>query len=251
MFSEHTYALERIGEWQSPNFHALQPLELWLLGGLAMVLHQGLRLPLVRLLLLLGLLHLALKHVRSIELLGLLGPLVIAGPFAAQWRQRRQSAAQLESADRVFRKLAQPAGAGAILLAGLVVIAVPIWASRARPIELPDRVAPVHAVAAVQQQGIKGPVLNSYGTGGYLIFSGIPAFIDGRADMYREDFLKQYAEATELRTSDALEKLLGRYRITWTLLEVDTPAIALLDKLPEWRRIYADKAVVVHARANN
>ena len=50
--------LERIGEWRSPNFHTLQPLELWLLGGLALVLHQGLRLPPVRLLLLLGLIHL-------------------------------------------------------------------------------------------------------------------------------------------------------------------------------------------------
>ena len=55
VFTESTYALDVIGEWRSPNFHLLQPLELWILGGLAVVLHQGLRFPPIRIMLLLGL----------------------------------------------------------------------------------------------------------------------------------------------------------------------------------------------------
>jgi len=248
IFFEHSYALERIGEWQSPDFHTLQPLELWLLGGLALVLHQGLRLPPVRLVLLLVLLHLSLKHIRSIELVGLLGPLLVAAPFAAQWRERRQGRRQLESADRFFQQLAQPAGRGAVLAGALLLIALPLWLSQSRPLQPPEKLAPFLALRAVEQANIKGPVLNSYGSGGYLIFSGIPVFIDGRADMYREELLRQYGEAMELRRSDSLDKVLAQYRITWTLLEADMPAVALLDRMPEWRRLYADKSVVVHAR---
>jgi hypothetical protein len=245
---QDSYALQRIGEWQSPNFHMLQPLELWLLAGLALVLHQGLRLPAVRLILLLGLLHLSLKHMRSIELLGLLAPLFVAAPFAQQWQQRKQHTRQLESADRFFLKLARPAGPGALLVAAAFLVALPPLLSQARPLQLPEIVAPAQAVQAVQKAKLQGPVLNSYGFGGYLIFNGIPAFIDGRSDMYREAFLKQYAEAMELRTSDALDKVLDKYAIGWTLLEADVPAVALLDRMPEWRRVHTDKTAVVHAR---
>ena len=246
---ENTYALERIGEWQSPNFHTLHPLELWLLGGLALVLHQGLRLPPIRLILLLGLLHLALKHARNIELVGLLGPLLIAAPFAEQWRQRPRGQ-QLEVGDRLFRKLALPAGRGAILLGVTALLGATVLNSRADRLQLPENVAPVRAIAAVQQAGIQGPVLNSYNSGGFLIYSGIAPFIDGRADVYQNGFMKRYVEALQLMNSDGLEGLLDQYRITWTLLDPDSSAVALLDHLPQWRRLYADKAAVVHVRAD-
>lgn len=246
---ESTYALEHIGEWQSANFGTFHPLELWLLGGLALVLHQGLRLPPIRLILLLGLLHLSLKHARNIELLGLLAPLFLAAPFAEQWRQR-PTGQQLDIADRFFRKLAKPAGQGALLLGMAALLGATVLSSRAGQLQLPETVAPARALRAVQQAGIKGPVLNSYSSGGYLIYSGIPPFIDGRADVYQDAFFKQYLEALQLVNQDGLEKLLDKYQITWTLLEPESPAVALLDHLPQWRRLYADKTAVVHVRAN-
>jgi hypothetical protein len=68
--------------------------------------------------------------------------------------------------------------------------------------------------------------------------------------MYGDAFLKEYVQALELRTSDSLPKLLAKHKIAWTLLPPNTAAIALLDRLPEWRRLYADKTAVVHVRAN-
>jgi hypothetical protein len=246
---DHSYALERVGEWRSPNFQTFQPMEFWLLGGLALVMYQGLRLPPLRLLLVLGLLHLALKHIRNVELVGLLAPLFVAAPFASQWHERQQSKQQLEGADRFFRHLAQPAGRGALVIALLMIVTVPLWSPRARALELPESVAPIGALKAVQQAGIKGPVFNSYASGGYLIYMGIPVFIDGRADMYGDAFMKKYVEALELRTPDGLEKLLAKYDIAWTLLEPESSAVALLDRLPQWRRLYADKTAVVHVKA--
>lgn len=241
-------ALDRVGEWRSPNFHLLQPLELWLLGGLAFALHQGVRLPPIRLLLVLALIHLALKHIRNVELLGLLAPLFLASPLANHWRQRSGGTQQLEVADRFFAKLARPAGRGAILVSLLLLAAASVWTARTRPIELPESAAPVQALKAVEQARITGPVLNSYGSGGYLIYAGIAPFIDGRADMYRGLF-KEYLDAVELRTPDGLQKTLEKHEIAWTLLDPETSAVALLDRLPQWTRLYADKKFVVHVKA--
>ena len=246
---ESSYALSWIGEWLSPDFHSLQPLEIWLLGGLALVMFQGLRLPPIRLVLVLGLLHLSLKHVRYIELLGLLVPLLVAAPFAEQWRRKQRATQQLEGVDRFFRSLAQPAGQWAALACLAIVLAVPIWSDRVRPIELPESAVPALAVKAAQQAGLKGPVLNSYNWGGYLIYSGIPVAVDGRADMYGDAFLKEYVEGLTLKTPDSLQKLLDKYQIAWTLLEPESSAVRLLDHLPAWRRLYADKTAVVHVRA--
>jgi hypothetical protein len=247
MFQDN-YALTRIGEWRSPDFHTLQPLELWLLGGLALALHQGLRLPPVRLLLLLGLIHLSLKHIRNVELLGLLAPLFVAAPLAAQWQQRRQATPQLEIADRLLGKLARPAGLGAMLVGLAVLVATPLSVSRIRPIELPESIVPLDAIKAASRAGLKGPVLNAYAWGGYLIFAGIPPFIDGRSDMYRDAFIQEYVSSLELQTTNGLVNLLDKHKVTWTLLPPELSAVALLDRLPGWRRVYADDIAVVHAR---
>ena len=248
VLAQLSYALETIGEWQSPNFRQVTPMEVWLLAGMAMFMFQGLKLPPIRLLLLLGLLHLALKHGRYVELLGLLVPVFIAEPLAAQWKQKSQQPGQAQAIDRFFHKLARPAGAGAITLAAGCLLALMLLASRAQPVQPNQLIAPTLAISAVQAAGIRGPVLNEYTWGGYLIFSGIAPFIDGRADMYGDAFLKAYAEALALKEADGLETLMRKYKIEWTLLPPDTPAVTLLDHLPGWRRLYADKVAVVHVK---
>ena len=243
-----SYALAHIGEWQSPNFHGLQILEIWLLGGMALFMHQGLRLPPIRLLLLLGLLHLALKHVRYVELLGLLAPLFFAAPLASQWQQRRQGQQQLEGVDLFFKKLARPAGAGASMLVFGFLLSFTLLIFKAKPVQITDSVVPIQAIAAAQAAGQRGPVLNEYSWGGYLVYANIPPFIDGRADLYGDEFLKAYMEALALKEPDGLEKLLDKHKIEWTLLAAGSPAVTLLDHLPEWRRLYIDKTAVVHVK---
>lgn len=245
---EQSYSLARISEWQSPDFHMFQPLEIWLLCGLALVIHKGFKLPSIRLLLLLGLLHLALKHVRNIELLGLLAPLFFATPFAAQWRQSMQAQKNVETIDRFFRKLATSAGKGAVMLAFGFLLLLTQWIAHTRPPQPPDSSSLAKAIRTVHEAGIKGPVLNYNGWGGYLIYAGISPFIDGRSDMYKDDFLKAYLEALALTTSGGLQDLLAKYKIGWTLLQAGSPAVALLDHLPGWHRLYADEMTVVHVR---
>jgi hypothetical protein len=234
------------GEWQSPNFQEFQPLEIWLLGIIALAFTTGAKLPLPRLLLLLALCHMALGHVRHAELLGLVGPLVVAaslGPRIASWIRSAPLSALGRGAARIAAPAAAPAVALSLALA--LVASLPLLL---RPIiRADDRVTPATALAAAARMGLDGPVFNSEGFGGYLTFRGIPTFIDGRAELYGNAFLDHYL-AAEGGSERALATLLDAYGITWTLLAPQQAAVGRLDALPGWRRVYADAVAVIHVR---
>ena len=112
---------------------------------------------------------------------------------------------------------------------------------------VPTHYSPVRAVDALVASGVKGPILNDYNFGGYLIFRGIPVFIDSRADMYGEKFVTQTLETVWL-ARPGFEELLEKYHIQSTLLPADSAAARLLDRLPGWSRLYSDDMAVVHVR---
>jgi len=233
-------------EWQSPDFQTLQPLEIWLLGLVALGFATGVRLPLPRLLLLLALCHMALAHIRHAELLGLVGPLAIAASLGPQIADRIRSVPVStlgRAADRLVSPAAGPA-VGVILMLSLAA-SCPLLL---RPLERSDDpVTPLSALAAAARLGIEGPVFNSEGFGGYLTFRGIPTFIDGRAELYGNAFLDSYLRAAR-GDEVALSQLLDRYGVTWTLLQPQEGAVSRLDVLSGWRRVYTDAEAVIHMR---
>ncbi|MBV8131183.1 MAG: hypothetical protein JO282_01540 [Alphaproteobacteria bacterium] len=234
------------GEWLSPNFQTLQPLEIWLLGIIALGFATGARLPLSRLLLLLALCHMALGHIRHAELLGLVGPLVVAASLGPQIAAGIRSL-PVSALGRGAARLAMPAAPPALRLILAICLAVSL-PSLLRPIErIDDSVTPSGALAAAARLGLDGPVFNSEGFGGYLAFRGVPTFIDGRAELYGNAFLDGYL-AAERGDEPALTALLARYGITWTLLAPQQGAVSRLDSLPGWRRVYADAEAVIHMR---
>jgi hypothetical protein len=239
-----SYALGVLVEWQSPNFQYFQPLELAIMALIFAALSFGWRLPPTRLVMLLLLLHMALQHRRHGELLGLAAPLLLAPALAPQLAASRSRRAALPL-DRGMAELAKSASVRAMVLAGVVLVGAS--AAMLRPGAAPDTLVPAAALAAVKAHHIEGPVLNEYNFGGYLIFSGIAPFVDGRAELYGDAFLKRYGEAI-LGTSDQLPALLSEYGVTWTLFARSSPAVVLLDQLPGWRRLYTDDIAVVHVR---
>jgi hypothetical protein len=241
-------ALAAISEWQSPNFQQLQPFLVWLLLVLGLGLSGRVRLPAVRLLLLLGLAYLALKHQRNIALLGLVSPLLLALPLARGLQAAGPAPGDAAALDRWFRALAQPSRWGA-RVAGLCFVAVLVAGVLPAREPRPDgAITPQRAVDAALAAGAQGPVFNDYGLGGYLIYRGIPVFIDGRADMYGDKLLQETIEAMQLRDRHGFLAFLERHGFGWSLLLPGTPAVALLDELPGWRRVYADDDAVVHVR---
>ena len=67
-----------IQEWQATDFRTLQPVELALMTVLYICLSRGVRVPALRLMVLVGLLHLALQHTRHQLLAGIVGALILA-----------------------------------------------------------------------------------------------------------------------------------------------------------------------------
>ena len=237
-------ALALISEWQAPDFQKHVLLELMVLLALYLVLSRGLKVPLVRLLIVLGLVHLFLRHIRNAELLATLAPLVLAPVIARQF----PAVAAASQPDGWLARLARPAGPAALAL----VVALPLVTGGALiasgRIVPPVDNTPATAVAWARENGVQGKVFNNYGFGGYLISQGIPTFVDGRGELFGGDFVTLYAKAVNLTSDEPLDALLDRHGIGWTLLLPKQPANRLLARLPNWRRAYADDAAVIYVR---
>jgi hypothetical protein len=235
-------------EWASANLAQFPPLEIWLLGAIALGFTLRVRVPWPRLALLLGLFAMALAHVRHADLLGLVGPLAIAAALGPALAALLEPAAA-SPLSRMATALARPAHPLACVVILSLAVAASVPALLYPPVRAGDAVTPQAALSAARRLDLTGPVFNSESYGGYLVFSGVPVFIDGRIEMYGNDFLADYI-AAEQGGSATLTTLLDHYHIAWTLLRDGSPAIATFDNLPGWHRVYADGQAVIHIRLN-
>ena len=226
-----------IGEWRPADLAHFGPLEISVLLGVGLALYRGFRLPVVRMLILLGLLHLAFSADRNAEILGFLAPLLLARPLAEQFAALRAEADTMQGSGEWIGI------AGSV---GFLVAATVVFFGMANLSPNP-RIAPTAAVAAIRQAGI-ARVLNDYDFGGFLIYSGLPPFIDGRSELYGADFTRRHYRAVTLADLNDFVGILDHEKIGATLLSPQTPAVELLDRLPGWRRLYADDVAVVHVR---
>ncbi|HWB48943.1 MAG TPA: hypothetical protein VG651_07525 [Stellaceae bacterium] len=234
------------GEWQPADLVRFPALAAWLLGAGAVVVLGWRALPWTRLALLAALAYMALAHVRHADLLGLVGPLVIAAPAAPRLAMLLRPAAG-SPVLRAAALFARPARLPALCLVIALALAAGL-PSLMRPVDRTgDAVTPAAALAAARAMNLTGPVFNSEAFGGYLIFAGVPTFIDGRIELYGNAFLAGYL-AAERGDAAALAGLLDRYRIGWTLVQAQAPMAAALDRLSGWRRVYADGRAVIHVR---
>jgi hypothetical protein len=225
-------ALLWISEWRPQDFGHFGAFEFLLLAGI-FALSRGVTLPIVRVLVVLGLIHFALAQVRNADLLAMLAPLYLAAPLARQLGARASNDAA--------------APARGINLAVLCAMIVATGLALVRDVRPALNNTPE---AAVANAGLAkaGPVLNDYAFGGYLIFTGIPTFIDGRSELFGGPFIARYNRDIALADLGDFLELLDQYKFGATLLTPETPAVALLDRLPDWQRVYSDNVAVVHKR---
>ena len=225
--------LAAIAEWRPIDLLHWSAFSTALLLGLSVCLLRGVRIPPVRLAMLLGLIFLSLQHAREEIVLAILGPLLLAEPLGRA----------LEPAAPTRRRLGASvvaATATAFALIALARLAVP-------DVRGDSATSPVSALAATPPALRALPVFNDYSFGGWLILERVRPFIDGRADMYGDAHLHLYtivAGAQPKAVSDTFQ----RFGIVWTILPPASPLVALLDRTPGWRRLYADKWAVVQTR---
>ena len=192
------------------------------------------KLPPLRIVLLLAVIHETLAHLRYIDVMALVAPFFIARPLAQHLSHYQPNDLSMTASTR-RRSIAL-----AVALLGLTFFVV-------KMIEFRPAWTPSAALEKIKEAK-SGRIFNDYPFGGYLIYRGIPPFIDLRAELYGPAFLTRYARAIRLEDLADFVRLLDEYKIDTTLLFPSTQAVGLLDRLPEWDRIYADDVAVVHVR---
>jgi hypothetical protein len=214
-----------IAEWHASTTNSTPYFFAVVVIGVGVLLYSGIRVPIGRLVLLLALLGLAFLHVRHQSFFVIVAACVLpplAGTVPVSYRVPRW------------------------LLAG----ALPMLAFRALvPLLPPEGPAnPRRLLAAIPPNLRHRPVLNEYTFGGPLILAGIRPYIDGRGEIYGDEFVTNYLKITD-GDMRAFDDVVRRYDIRWTVL---SPSQATLIRSMEasgrWRRVYADEFGVIDVR---
>lgn len=225
--------LPLISEWAPPNFARFGLFEGCVLLLIGASLWRGVRLTPPRILLVLGLLHMGLSHVRNVEIFALLMPLMLAVPLAQQFGW---------SGTETRGRWTAPALISAVVAACLLLGATSAMTLRPREAALPSA-----ALATLKAHGAKR-ILNDDPFGGAMIWEGMAPYIDGRAELYGETFGVDAYNALMLVRPGQLLSTLDTYRIDATLLAPGTPAAGLMDHLQGWTKVFDDGVAVVHVR---
>lgn len=234
-----------IVEWFSPNFHEMRffPFLVVFLLLLVLIRRPQARAPARVLVPLVLTTLLALDAVRHIPIFVLLAVPVIAAGLAVPWTLTGRPAPSSSVWVRpVFNVMA------VVLMAALALVR---WGMLTRgQAEAEAHQFPKKAVEALHSRGGGGKVFAYYDWGGYTIYKLYPAyrvFVDGRADLYGDELLRQFQTTVQARTG--WRDVLDRWNVRAVLLP---PYCALAQALaldPNWHLEYRDSQALVLLRS--
>ena len=242
-----------IGEWRQPIFQLLSLNLIYLIIILAAIAGLGIRLRGPRLVVFSLITVLGLSHIRGLVMFFILVPIILARPAArCAWYLVPQLSGTKTSetdqaSDPVLSFLQRRSFA---ILASCMAVAVLItgWTWWREDIVPSKAITPKAAIDFVQRTNIAGNVFNWYNFGGYLIFSGIPTFIDGRTELFGDDFLHKYSEAEKLADINSAFEMLDEYKVNWVVFPPEVPLMKALARSALWDEVYSDEYSAVFMR---
>jgi hypothetical protein len=92
-------------------------------------------------------------------------------------------------------------------------------------------------------------MFNTYNWGGYLMFAlpDTPVFVDGRTDLYGDQFLTE--DYRQIATgAPGWQEGLERYGVQWVIMEKDSGLARSLSESAEWTLDYEDDLAVIYTR---
>lgn len=239
-----------IQEWQSPDFHnlAVQPFAWLLLATLVVLALSRQRVAASDLMLVGVFAYLSLLAGRNIALFALVAPIVLtryAAPLAEALNQKlgllKKTKAKPFSRQRQLNVVIFLLLFAAVLAKAALVLPT---AANQRAIE---KSMPVGAVAYLDRERPPGNLFNSYNWGGFLIWElrSYPVFVDGRTDLYGDEFLKEWLSI--VNGDEGWQAKLDQWDVRLVLLE---PSWALTKILPYegWQLLYQDDVSVLYGR---
>lgn len=242
-----------IQEWQSPNFHVVMfwPFAVMVgVGALAMIFSN--KTPTFsELLLFAGTAAAGFLSARHIPLFTIIALPVVTHHLTVVVANSPASSlvtipdpAQMQKPARVFVVINW-----FILIAAIFGAVVWTGNTIANNEEEIASIYPVKAVDFLEENGwADGKGYNSYNWGGYLIWRGLPVFIDGRADVYGDEFIFYYLQAFELH--EDWQEPLDDYEIDYVIMETGSPLNTLLAVSPEWEELYQDDVAQILVRVD-
>jgi hypothetical protein len=178
---------------------------------------------------------LAVQHRRMLFLFGIIAAPVVCRLLSGYW-EGYDSKRDLPLANAVCMAIA----------AAVIVFAFPSQSALEAQV---NQTSPVAAVEFIRNAHLRGPMLNDYGLGGYLIWA-LPehkVFVDGRGDVFDwTGVLESFRRWALLKEDPQL--LLDKYHIQFCVLESGSPMGHVLPYLPGWRKAYGDVRASVFVR---
>lgn len=237
-----------IVEWRPPDFHVpiFWPFgALLALGVLALILSPR-RPGLTDLLLFGGTAGAGLLSARHIPLFAL-----VAAPVVCRYLAASLAGTKLR---RLVNPPPAPPTPRALALLNVLLLLLGLGAGlfwiAARVAENDEAIRdnfPVAAVDYLVSAGLEDARgYNSYEWGGYLIWRGFPVFIDGRADVYGDEFMHSYRRAYDARRD--WRAPLDDFAVQFVLLQIESPLATVLEESSGWERTYEDSLAVVYER---
>jgi hypothetical protein len=247
------FASNYVTELRSPDFHESTFGLVYFIAIILAIAGLGIRLGGARLISFGLAAATGLRYVRALYMFFFLAPLILARPAARSFPSVAAPSSGSESSGGnatpdpllgLFQKY------GTLVLAGSAVLAVLATASiwRRNDIVPPASIAPAAAIDFVKRNNIAGNVFNNQQFGGYLIWSGIPVFIDGRLEVYGDAFVRKYAQTLALADVTKAYAVLDEYDIKWAILNPYEPLVGELAGNTAWDKAYADPNAVVFVR---
>ena len=200
-----------------------------------------------------GLLLLALMSRRQMSMFALIG-LIVLNRLIAQLANKYDK----DGCAKFIQKIQTPIGMMGLLLL-VLIMCVPFVKPKMDNQFIPESDYPVQACDYILEnmdyKNIK--LYNEYNYGSYLIFRGIPVFIDSRADLYTPEFNgdKDRDIFTDFMNISTLgqyyEELFEKYGITDVLTYKSSKLNMLISRNEEYKVLYQDDYFVIYNRTVN
>ncbi|MCA9922243.1 MAG: hypothetical protein KC421_07720 [Anaerolineales bacterium] len=241
-----------IQEWHSPDFHQVYfwPFAVLLIVGILSWVFSRKRPSITDLLLFLGTGFAGLLSARHIPLFAIVAVPIVSRHLVLSLRETSLNLLVSDAEDVPSRKAVLTVLNWIILAAALFTAFV--WTTNKiinNEMEIARRY-PVTAVDYLEESGLADEHgYNSYNWGGYLIWRRLPVFVDGRADVYGDEFLFYYLQAFEVRQNWA--EPLTDFDVSYVLMERGSPLISLLLAGGEWQEVYQDDVAQIVVRRDD
>jgi len=242
--------LSYIGEWSSPDFHQARYLAFLFMMLLTLLL-PGVcprRLCPREFLLLAVMMYAALRSVRHIPIYVLVAVPLISAMVQAALQEKGKAGWFEQSKSLTPIKLT----ANAMLLGSFMIFTgLRVEHVIQHQPEAEAKEFPSAAVAFLAHARPSAPIMNHYNWGGYFIWKLYPeykVYIDGRADVYGDSFMDEFASTYYVKGS-SWRSPLQKWGLQTIVLPPDAPLVTALSDEPGWERVFSDRLAVVLTRS--